>query len=58
MDHYEKFKHGISGVALASLIFPQLDPTAQQMLSQLIGFAESAGLPKAPPISRNKLWCY
>ena len=54
MDHYQKFKPGLSGVALAAAIFPQLDPTAQQMLSQLISFAEVAGLPKAPPISQEQ----
>jgi ubiquinone biosynthesis protein len=48
MDHYEKFKPGISGVELAAITFPQLDPTAQEMLSQLIRFAEVAGLPKTP----------
>jgi ubiquinone biosynthesis protein len=54
MDHYEKFKPGITGLALASAIFPQLDPRAQQVLSQLISFAEVAGLPKAPPISKEE----
>jgi len=54
MDHYEKFKPGLSGVALASTIFPQLDPAAQQMLAQLISFAEVAGLPKTPPLSQEQ----
>jgi ubiquinone biosynthesis protein len=54
MDHYEKFKPGLSGIALASNIFPQLDPNAQQMLSQLLILAEGAGLPKTPPISKEQ----
>jgi ubiquinone biosynthesis protein len=54
MDHYEKFKPGISGVALAAAIFPQLDSPTQQILSQLIGFVEVAGLPKTPPLSQEQ----
>jgi len=54
MEHYEKFKPGVTGLALAATIFPELDPTAQQILAQLKSFVETAGLPKAPPISKEQ----
>jgi len=54
MDHYEKFKPGLTGLALASAIFPQLDPTAQQILLQLKSFVETTNLPKTPPISKEQ----
>jgi len=54
MDHYETFQPGISGVELAAAIFPQLDPTAQQMLSQLFRHAEGSGLPKAALVSQEQ----
>src|SRR5215467_13464788 len=46
MDHYAKFKPGLSGLALASTIFPQLDAGTQQMLSQIMVLAEGAGVPR------------
>ena len=54
MDHYQTFKPGMSGIELAAAVFPQLDPTAQQMLSQLIRFAEVTGLPKTLPLPREQ----
>jgi len=54
MDHYEKFRPGLSGVALASAIFPELDAGTQQMLSQMLILAEGAGLPKTPPVSKEQ----